>query len=194
MEQAGIYRLHRLWEGLQKQRGDRWTCFFSPAVTKMQRGFRALRTTGRKGKQKVLILVSASHPCCSLIALRLGHSPGTHLQQSTRLINTDKFSVNTHDTDIEPPGPFLNFSFEDWWNPLCPWFRTRIWTGIYRDQYCIVCRSAFSPSTQVSQRAVYLHLSGRTIPLCTKYLNTGSNQLLLTSCLGQSATWRKSEF
>lgn len=100
MEQAGIYRLHRLWEGLQKQRGDRWTCFFSPAVTKMQHGFRTLRTTGRKGKQKVLILVSASHPCCSLISLRLGHSPGTHLQQSTRLINTDKFSVNTHDTEI----------------------------------------------------------------------------------------------
>ena len=52
MEQAGIYRFHRLWEGLQKHRGAGWTCFFRHAVTKMQHGFRALRITGRKEKEK----------------------------------------------------------------------------------------------------------------------------------------------
>lgn len=79
-----------LWEGLQKYRGDREKYIFSRAVTKMQHGFRVLATTGRIGRQKALILVSASHPCVSLVVLYSGYSPQMHFQQSTQLINVIK--------------------------------------------------------------------------------------------------------
>lgn len=94
MEQAGIYRLHRLVGGSSKAQRWQKNIFFSSAVTKNATWFQGSCNNRRIGKQKVLILVSASHPCVTLVFFYSGHSPQMHLQQSTQQINTDKISVN----------------------------------------------------------------------------------------------------
>lgn len=99
MEQTGIYRLHRLWEGLQKHRGDRGTYFFQPCSDKNATWFQCSCNNRKNRRTKSSNFSLCSHPCVSLTVFYSGHSPQMHLQQSTQLINTDKISVNTQDRE-----------------------------------------------------------------------------------------------